>query len=86
MDNWYKLVSNAHVGNCPICGDDMQDLCYEVNDTNQSEDSYTCDTCAVIVTYITPHDRREYHEYNNGEIRMTLEPRVVRNIDRGIVP
>lgn len=69
---WLKDIGAT----CPICGEDLEHLCDERNE-GKYEDSYTCDACGVIVTYISPDDGRQYHEYRNGEIEVSFELRAI---------
>lgn len=69
-----RLFLENAIGDCPICGEDMEHCCDDRDDGEYS-DSYNCWTCDVSVTYISPDDGRgEYHLYHDGEIRVELEP------------
>ena len=63
------------IGNtCPLCGEQALDASFDHRHDGFYEDTYKCDNCGVLVTYITKDgDRREYHEYGNGEIEVQLE-------------
>lgn len=64
-----RLILEENVTDCPICGDSMEHSDTEV-DGNEYEDTYICRACEVFVTYITPNDGREYHEYSSIKIRL----------------
>lgn len=61
-----KLVIHADVGDCPICGDEMNPADSET-EHGKFLDHYVCNKCDVLVTYQTPdpdpHGRTEYHQY-----------------------
>lgn len=50
---------------CPICGEDMRSSSYdyEVDDEHGKlfTDTYACDYCEILLTYISPADM-EYHD------------------------
>lgn len=70
MSMWLKLHSN--VGTCPVCGEDLTHN-FDERDGGRYYDIYTCYECEIGVTYISPDDGREYHDYNNGEIEIQFE-------------
>lgn len=63
------------IGNtCPLCGEQALDAAMDERHGGQYFDTHKCDNCGVLVTYVTKDgDRREYHEYGNGEIEVQLE-------------
>lgn len=55
--------SNGHLPwECPFCENDHEwdNLCYETDGDN-FEDTYKCDACDTMITFITPKDAGEYH-------------------------
>lgn len=68
-----KLMLKNNIGTCPICGDDLRHN-FDERDGGKHEDVYTCDSCDIGVTYISPDDgRSEYHLFNDGEIEVKFE-------------
>jgi predicted RNA-binding Zn-ribbon protein involved in translation (DUF1610 family) len=63
------------IGNtCPVCGEQALDAAFDERDDGKHFDTFACDNCGVLVTYISPDDGRgEYHEFHNGEITIELE-------------
>lgn len=63
------------IGNtCPVCGEKALDAAFDDTRDGYYEDTYKCEECGLLVTYVTKAgDRREYHEYRNGEIEVQLE-------------
>ena len=67
---------NLHdIGNtCPICGEQALDASFDERRDGEYQDTFNCDNCGVMVTYITKDgDRRQYHEYLDGEIKVEFE-------------
>lgn len=68
-----KLVIKNNIGDCPICGEDLEHS-YDEFDDGKHIDAYFCSECELGVTYISPNDGRgEYHQFNDGEIEMVLD-------------
>lgn len=62
------------IGNtCPICGEQALDAAFDERDGDDYEDTYKCQQCGALVTYISRDDGRAYHEYHDGEIEIELE-------------
>lgn len=67
---------NLHdIGNtCPICGEQALDALMDEHEDGKHLDTFKCEHCGVMVTYISPDDGRgEYHQYYDGEIEIELE-------------
>lgn len=55
---WATLV-------CPVCGAEMREVCMEDGEDFENPvtlDSYACDYCNIMVTYVSP---QKYHEYKD---------------------
>lgn len=65
-------LSAPNVGFCPVCGQELEHSSDMHND-GKHEDTFACEFCSILVTYITPDDRREYHEYGDHEIIVEME-------------
>ncbi len=63
------------IGNtCPICGEQALDSAFDEHRDGKHEDTFKCDNCGVLVTYISPDDGRgEYHQFHDGEITVEFE-------------
>ncbi len=63
------------IGNtCPLCNEQALDSNFDDRRDGYYEDTYKCDNCGVMVTYITKDgDPRQYHEYRDGEIEVQFE-------------
>ncbi len=72
----YARINISYVGLCPVCQQEMKFLDAKSRASDIYEDSYTCDNCCLIVTYLTPDDNRGYHEYEGHEIEVELERQV----------
>lgn len=69
-----KLTLLNHIGNCPVCAQAMEHN-EDVRQSGQHFAVYSCPSCEIGVTYISPDDdRKEYHEYKDGEIQVIFEP------------
>ena len=65
---------------CPICDDDMEHLTDEYEEDEDHGklhlDTYTCDHCHIMVTYVSPAGVGEYHNVANRDRRYLIEHRV----------
>lgn len=65
-----RLENN--IGTCPIC---EQAMTPSLEGVKGSEywDTYSCSSCGIGVTYISPADGKAYYEYPDGKIRIVFE-------------
>lgn len=69
-----KLMLNNRIGACPVCGEDLVHS-FDKRHGDRHYGVYGCPSCEIGVTYISPDDgRKEYHEFNDGEIEVSFEP------------
>lgn len=63
------------IGNtCPLCNEQALDASFDDHRDGYYEDTFKCENCGVMVTYITKSgDPRQYHEYRDGEIEVQFE-------------
>lgn len=62
---------------CPICGAEMESLDddYETDDElgHLHLDTYICDYCNILLTYVSPAKYHQYHEVPDNEKRYFIE-------------
>lgn len=59
---------------CPICGEQELDALCDEHEDGEHLDTWKCDNCGMMITYISPDDGRgEYHQFYDGEIRVEFE-------------
>ena len=63
------------IGNtCPVCGEQALDAAFDERHDGKHWDTFACENCGLLVTYISPDDGRgSYHEFRDGEITIELE-------------
>lgn len=64
-----RLILEGYVGNCPVCKEGAEHLTDEVEDGKHMS-TYVCNPCGLMVTFITPDDGKEYHEYSRIDIEI----------------
>lgn len=65
LEVWAKLE-------CPVCDADME----HVTDEYEGKlhlDTYACDYCHLLVTYVSPRKYHEYHQVPDNEKRYFVE-------------
>ncbi len=69
-----KIVLHDIGNTCPICGEQALDAAFDEHEDGEHLDTFKCDHCGVLVTYISTDDGRgEYHQYHDGEITVEFE-------------
>lgn len=68
-------VKLQDIGNtCPICGEQNMDALHDEYADGKHLDTWKCDDCGVMTTYISPDDGRgEYYLFHDGEITVEFE-------------
>lgn len=61
---------------CPVCDDEMRQVGDEYEDSEEGKlmlDTYACDHCRILVTYVSPADDLEYHQVAAHDRRYLIE-------------
>lgn len=63
------------IGNtCPVCGEQALDAAFDEREDGEHLDTFKCDHCGMLVTYISPDDGRgEYRLFHDGEITVEFD-------------
>jgi len=81
MSDFYPLAK-GHMAKvwatceCPVCGDEMEHVGDEYDDDDDGKimlDTYGCDYCHLLVTYVSPADDHAYHEVADKDRRYIIE-------------
>lgn len=62
---WAKAV-------CPLCGDDLSHVGDDI-DEGDFHDTYACNYCRILVTYVSPCKYTEYHTVPDDQKRYIME-------------
>lgn len=66
---WATLV-------CPVCDGEMREIGDEYEDDEEGKlmlDTYACNHCRILVTYISPADVHEYRQVANRDRRYLID-------------
>lgn len=71
MSEFYKVAKGrmAEVWarlECPVCGDEMEHVGDDYEDEKHL-DTYSCEYCRILITYVSPAKYHEYHEVPDSE-------------------
>ncbi len=61
---------------CPVCGAEMRDVCMEDSEDYGEAitiDTYACDYCNIMISYVSPAKYHEYHDVPGNHRRYLIE-------------
>ncbi len=64
MSYIFKIRHDNVAGTCFICGTDLEPVGDEI-EGDEHHDTWSCERCEILITFITPAKVHAYHEIDN---------------------